>query len=156
MLAALAVGISAAEGLLPAAAFMPPGARIGLSNIVTMYTVKELSVYNALAIVVLKALFVLATRGVTAFFMSLAGGIVSTVVAAALLNKGNRKVGYIGIGVLSAAAHNTAQITVAAAITNSGVFYYLPFLLAVSAATGSVTGIILYLLIKATEKRRLE
>ncbi len=154
LLAALAVAISAAESLLPPVAFMPPGARLGLSNIITMYTAKTLSVYNALAIVLLKALFVLATRGVTAFFMSLTGGLVSTAIAAALLNRKNSRTGYIGIGVIAATAHNTAQLTVAAIITNSGVFYYLPFLITASVATGSITGVILYLLVRYSEKRR--
>ncbi|PKM63382.1 MAG: hypothetical protein CVU97_00135 [Firmicutes bacterium HGW-Firmicutes-21] len=154
LLAALAVAVSAAEGLLPSMAFMPPGAKLGLSNIVTMYTAKTLSVYNALAIVILKSLFVLVTRGATAFFMSLSGGFVSTVIAAILLNRKNGKIGYIGIGVTAAIAHNTAQLLIAAVITNDGVFYYLPFLIAASVATGSATGVILYLLITVTEKRR--
>lgn len=156
ILAALAVAISAAEGLLPALAFMPPGAKPGLSNVVTMFASKTLSVLSALTIVGVKALFVLATRGLTAFFMSLAGGVISTVLTAYLLNRKNSRLGCIGIGVLGAAAHNAAQITVAALLTNSGIFYYLPFLLAASVVTGSITGGILYLTFSFTEKRRPE
>lgn len=154
ILAALAVAISVVEGLLPTIAFMPPGAKLGLSNIVTMYTSKRLSVYNALAIVIVKALFVFATRGVTAFFMSLAGGFVSTIITAILLNKKNSKIGYIGIGVLGAAAHNVSQLGIAALITNNGVLYYLPFLIAASVVTGIVTGTILYLIFTITDKQR--
>jgi len=156
LLAALAVSISAAEGLLPAFAFMPPGAKPGLSNIVTMYASKTLSVYNALVIVVLKAFFALFTRSATAFCMSLAGGVISTLVTAYLLNRKNGRLGCIGIGVLGAAAHNTAQIAVAALITNSGIFYYLPFLLIASIVTGSITGSILHLTFSFTEKRSTE
>ena len=154
MLAALAVAISAVEGILPSFAFMPPGAKPGLSNIVTMFASKTLSVYNALMIVGVKALFVLATRGVTAFCMSLAGGVISTVLTAFLLNRKNGRLGCIGIGVIGAVAHNTSQIAVAALITNSGIFYYLPFLIAASAVTGSITGVILYLTLSFAEKRR--
>lgn len=156
MLAALAVAISAVEGLLPTFAFMPPGAKPGLSNIVTMFASKNLSVLNALIIVLLKALFVLFTRGVTAFCMSLAGGVISTLLTAYLLNRKNSKLGCIGIGVLGAAAHNTAQTAVAAVITDSGIFYYLPFLLFASVITGSITGGVLYLTFSFTEKRRAE
>lgn len=156
MLAALAVAISAVEGLLPAFAFMPPGAKPGLSNIVTMFASKALSVYNALMIVAVKALFVLATRGVTAFFMSLAGGIISTMLTAYLLNRKNGRLGCIGIGVIGAATHNASQIAVAAILTNSGIFYYLPFLIAASIVTGSITGTILYLTFTFVEKRRTE
>ena len=37
MLAALALAFSFLEGLLPPLPMMPPGAKLGLSNIVTMY-----------------------------------------------------------------------------------------------------------------------
>ncbi|MDD4164515.1 MAG: Gx transporter family protein [Eubacteriales bacterium] len=153
MLSALAVAVSAVEGLLPAAAFMPPGAKIGLSNIVTMYASKTLTVYNALAIVVVKSVFVLATRGATAFFMSFLGGAASTIITAALLNSKKSKYGTVGIGVLGAAAHNCSQLLVAVIITNEGVLYYLPFLIAASVVTGTFTGVILHLTLSITSRR---
>ncbi len=144
LLAALAIAISALEGLLPSVAFLPPGSKPGLSNVITMYTAKTFSVYNALVIVVLKAMFVLVTRGFTAFLMSLAGGVLSTLVAGLLLKRNKGKNGYIGIGVLAAVAHNTGQILIAYLLTNKGIFYYLPYLIIVSVATGSITGILLH------------
>lgn len=151
MLAVIAVAVSALEGFLPVLSFMPPGAKLGLSNIVSMYASKVLGIYYALGIVLVKSLFVLATRGVTAFFMSISGGLVSTVITAILLNKENRKTGFVGIGIIGAVTHNTAQITVAALITNSGVFYYIPFLVLASCITGFVTGVLLYILLKTVK-----
>lgn len=153
MLAALAIAISAAEGLLPAMAFLPPGAKLGLSNIVTMYASKTLSVYNALAIVIVKALFVLATRGFTAFLMSLLGGFLSTIITALLLNNKNSKNGMIGIGIIGAVVHNCSQILVAVVLTNDGILYYLPFLIVASIVTGTTTGIILFFTLKLLPRR---
>lgn len=153
MLAALAVAISVAEGLLPVMAFMPPGAKLGLSNIVTMYASKTLSVFNALVIVFIKSMFVLTTRGVTAFFMSLLGGILSTIITAIFLNRKNGKIGMIGIGIIGAVVHNLSQILVAVLLTNDGILYYLPFIITASVMTGSVTGILLYLTFSITSRR---
>ena len=59
------------EGLLPA---LPvPGAKLGLSNIVTMYALTALSLPAALGITAVKAVFAL-LRGGSAFLMSAAGG----------------------------------------------------------------------------------
>lgn len=71
LLAALALALSFLEGLLPA---LPvPGAKLGLSNIVTMYALTALSLPAALGITAVKAVFAL-LRGGSAFLMSAAGG----------------------------------------------------------------------------------
>ena len=72
--AALAIVLSALENLIPPLPMMPPGAKLGLSNIVTMFAAGTFGLIPALAIALLKALFAGATRGVTALLMSLAGG----------------------------------------------------------------------------------
>ena len=64
LLAALALALSFLEGLLPA---LPvPGAKLGLSNIVTMYALTALSLPAALGITAVKAVFAL-LRGGSAF-----------------------------------------------------------------------------------------
>ena len=72
---ALALVLSALEGLLPPMPFLPPGVKLGLSNIVTMYCLLYLGAGSAYAVVVLKSAFVFITRGATAFFMSFCGGL---------------------------------------------------------------------------------
>ena len=51
---ALALVLSALEGLLPPMPFLPPGVKLGLSNIVTMYCLLYLGAGSAYAVVVLK------------------------------------------------------------------------------------------------------
>lgn len=82
LLAALAVALSFLEGLLPVIPI--PGAKLGLSNIVIMYALTSLNLPCALALAAVKAAFAL-LRGGTAFFMSLAGGLLSTLVMAGAL-----------------------------------------------------------------------
>lgn len=78
ILCAQAIALSFLENLIPSLPFLPPGAKPGFSNIVTMFTVLTLGLPQAMCITVFKALFALMTRGATAFFMSLAGGVLST------------------------------------------------------------------------------
>ena len=78
ILCAQAIALSFLESLIPALPFLPPGAKPGFSNIVTMFAVLTFGLPQAMCITVFKALFALATRGATAFFMSLAGGVLST------------------------------------------------------------------------------
>ena len=87
LLAALALALSFLEGLLPPLPFLPPGAKLGLSNIVTMYAAGTLGLPCAVFLAVLKGGFALLTRGAVAGCMSLAGGLFSTVCMWLLLKK---------------------------------------------------------------------
>ena len=78
MLAALALAFSFLEGLLPPLPGMPPGARLGLSNIVTMYAAGSLGLPWGLGLALVKGGFALLTRGLAAGTMSLCGGLAST------------------------------------------------------------------------------
>src|SRR5699024_6514019 len=78
LLGALALVLTLLEGMLPPIPGLPPGARPGLSNIVTMFAAGSLGLPYALAIALLKGVFAFLTRGVTAGLMSLSGGLMST------------------------------------------------------------------------------
>ena len=78
LLGALALVLTLLEGMLPPIPGLPPGARPGLSNIVTMFAAGSLGLPYALAIALIKGVFAFLTRGVTAGLMSLSGGLMST------------------------------------------------------------------------------
>lgn len=90
--AAVAITLSFLEGLIPTAAFMPPGAKAGFSNIAVMFAASEFGLIPALSVTLLKSLFVFLTRGATAFFMSLAGGVLSTLVMYLLFRFRKRRI----------------------------------------------------------------
>lgn len=143
ILGAVALVLNYLEGLLPMSAFMPPGAKAGLSNIATMLAASTLGLCPALAIALIKALFAMITRGSTAFFMSLCGGVLSTATMYVLF-KLSRRTGYLVIGVISALMHNLGQLAVAAILVGNGaVLGYAPVLLISGIVTGALTGSIL-------------
>ena len=151
LLAALALALSFLEGLLPA---LPvPGAKLGLSNIVTMYALTALSLPAALGITAVKAVFAL-LRGGSAFLMSAAGGLLSTLVMALCLRLFRGKMGDIGIGIAGAVAHNAGQWLMALLVIGPAVLAYAPWLLLMALATGMVTGLTLHLLLPAIGKLR--
>lgn len=152
VLSAVALTLSYLEGLIPTVAFMPPGAKMGFSNIATMFAASSMGIVSALAITFIKALFAGITRGVTAFFMSLCGGILSTVTMY-LLFKLSKKTGYMAIGIICALVHNFGQLIVAIITAgNLSVLGYAPVLLISGTVTGAVTGTVLMAVMPALER----
>lgn len=144
LLFALAMAFSFLESLLPALPMLPPGIRLGLSNIVTMYALFVLGPVSGYTITVLKALFVLLTRGAVAAAMSAAGGIFSVTVMLLLSLLPGIKKQYLLLSVFGGAAHNIGQLVMARFIINNQyVWYYFPVLLAAGLLMGAITGMAL-------------
>ncbi len=143
ILGALALVLSFTESLLmPQVSFLPPGAKPGLSNIITMFAASTMGFGGAIYIVLIKSVFAFITRGATAFLMSLAGGIFSAAVMLLLLKF--KSFSLVGIGVASSCAHNLGQLSVSVFITGTkAILSYAPFLLLFGVATGLVTGTVL-------------
>lgn len=152
VLGALALALSFMESMLmPQVTFLPPGAKPGLSNIITMFAASSVSFGAGLYIVLIKSAFALVTRGVTAFFMSLCGGLLSFGVMLLLLKV--KSVGFVGIGVASACAHNLGQLAVSVILTGTkAIINYAPFLLLFSVLTGYVTGTVLKIVMPKLDK----
>ena len=149
LLSALAVALSFLEGLLPV---LPvPGAKLGLSNIVTMYALAVMNLPAALAVAVIKSLFAL-LRGGTAFFMSLAGGLLSTLVMAAALKWPRGRLSFLGTGILGAVAHNAAQLGVSMLLLSPSLIWYGPWLLLMALAAGTLTGLTLNIVMPALRR----
>lgn len=146
---ALAIVISTLEEWLPT---LPvPGAKPGLSNIVTMYALSSMGLPAALAVAVGKAVFAL-FRGGTAFLMSLAGGLLSTLLMALCLRLLGNRVSYIGIGVAGAVAHNMGQLGMSMLLLDTSLYYYAPWLLLMAAVAGTVTGLVLNLVMPVLQR----
>jgi len=157
MMGALAIVLSALENILiPELPFMPPGAKPGLSNVVTMFAACEYGIGATIYIIIIKALFVLITRGGTAFAMSLAGGILSGIVITVMLRLKISEVSYIGISVLAASAHNIGQLLMSMLYTGSIVMInYLPVLLLFADISGTITGVLIQVLVPKIQSATL-
>ena len=130
VLCAEAVALSYLEGLLPS--FIPlPTAKAGVSSF---------GFSCGLLITLFKALTALLTRGVTAAFLSLSGGVLSLVVMTLLFKLPEEKISFIALGVLSAFFHNLGQLIAAYFILGKYVFSLAPYLALLGTVTGAVTG----------------
>lgn len=142
LMLSLALVLSFFESMLPALPFLPVGVKLGLSNIVTMYCLFFLGAKPALAIAVLKSLFVLLTRGPTGAAMSVAGGLLSVAVMLCcrrVLSLGGRLTSIMG-----ALAHNVGQLVMASLLLRSVfAFYYLPVMILSGVLMGVLTGLLL-------------
>ena len=152
VLAALALGLSTLENLFPVTALVPvPGVKLGLANIVTVFALYRLGAPEALAILLTRCLLGgLFAGNVSAMLFSLLGGVTAMLVM--ILLKRCRALSVYGVSLGGAAAHTLGQMA-AACITlgSTMVLGYLPFLLAVSLLTGTLTGFVTALLLRATQ-----
>ena len=156
ILTALALGLSVMENLFPITAAIPlPGVKLGLANIVTLFALYELGAAPALTILVARCLLgSLFAGNASALLFSLMGGVLAMLVMIAL--KRWQKLSVFGVSIGGAAAHNIGQIG-AAVITlgDTAVLGYLPILLGVSLITGTLTGFITALLVRAMQNLHL-
>ena len=139
LLCVTAIAISFVESLFPAA--LPiPGAKIGLSNIITAIAIEDIGFTSSLSIVIIKALFAGVTRGFVSGLMSFFGGVCSMLVMYLFIRVKRGVFGYLGIGVWGALTHNFGQLALSYLLYGRAVLYYTPILMIISIITGCLTG----------------
>lgn len=149
---ALSIVISFLEMSIPSFLLLPPGSKMGFSNIVTMFVCSALGILPALSIVLAKSLFVFMIKGFTAFLMSFCGGLLSSIVVYVLFNCRTFSTRFILTGVTGALFHNMGQLLVAVALTSPCILYYAPFLIIFAIITGSITGFALKVIFPKVNK----
>ena len=119
VLTALALALSAAEGLAPLTVLFPlPGLRLGLANLVTVYALCRMDQREALLILLARCLLgALIGGNLTALAFSLSGGLLALGTMALLVRV--PALSLFGVSVAGAAAHNTGQVLAAAAVLGS-------------------------------------
>jgi len=143
LLLALATAIHTAEAFLPITVVW---FRFGFANIIGLATLYLFGFKDALFIT-LGRIFLgsLATGlfGSPAFLLSLAGGVCAIVAMGVAHRFGSRFFSEIGISLIGAVAHNTAQLVVAYLILvrNQGIFLLFPMMLLAAMATGFLNGL---------------
>ena len=145
---AICVILSYVEHSLPPIPFFPPGTKLGLSNVVVMYTLIFIGKKEAFTLAVLKGFFVFLTRGAVAGFLSLSGGLFSVLVMCATLVLLGSKSTYIILSILGAVFHNIGQLIAISVIIGSLAFLmYLPVLTISGIFAGIATAVILKFII---------
>jgi heptaprenyl diphosphate synthase len=150
LMLALSLVLTFVEYMLPPIAALPPGVKLGLSNIVTMYCLFFMGKRPAFTVVFLKSFFVFLTRGFTAFLLSFSGGVFALTIMIILLILPNLKLSYLMLSVFGAVFHNIGQIIIASLLLGTGlVIFYFPILVISGVIMGSITGTILKVLMPA-------
>ena len=154
ILTALCFSLSYLEFLLPFSMLGVPGIKVGLANICVLAALYILGLPEAAGINFVRiVLSWLIFGSFTGFLYSLAGGILSLALMTVLKKSG----GFSAVGVSAAggAAHNIAQIAVAAFLTDaSALWYYLPILLIAGTAAGAFNGIVLRIVLSRIGGRK--
>lgn len=140
LLFALAIVLSIVESMVAPLLGLPPFVKIGLANIVVMYALFVMGLRQALFLAILKALFVLLTRGVVAGWLSLCGGLTSLLVMWLLHRLFKKKVTYFILSVCGALGHNVGQLVAASFVLGDVLaMAYAPILLIFGLVMGFVT-----------------
>ncbi len=147
LLSAIALTIFMVEAQIPA--LVPiPGVKLGLANIVTVFTVFALGAKEGAAVLLVRVFLGAVFAGnFSTIFYSAAGGacaIAVTILLRKILTKSQLWVA----GCLGAVAHSIGQMAMAILLTGTpGLLVYLPVMVAVSIVTGLFTGLCAQLLI---------
>lgn len=145
LLLSLALIIWTVEATLPAPLAVP-GAKLGLANVIILWTLVSMGMGEALLVNLLRTFLgslLIGSFLSVSFFLSLAGGTASALVMGVLWTYARRWVSLLGISVTGAFFHNLVQvITAAFLIGHRGILVYLPVLLAVALPTGLLVGLV--------------
>ena len=148
LLTAIALTIFMIEAQIPAVVPIP-GVKLGLSNIVTVFTVFTLGPWDGVAVLACRIFLGAVFAGnFSTILYSAAGGFLSILVTMGL-RKVLKENQIWAAGCLWAIAHSVGQMIAAIAITRTpGLLIYLPVLVIISIFTGLFTGFCAQLLIK--------
>lgn len=145
------------ESMLPGLYFIAPGAKLGLSNIVSLILLYiggfQMAVIVLITRIIMSSMF---GGGFSAFLYSISGGILSILVMFLAKSLNLKGVTEVGISVCGAVAFNIGQLLMAAwIINNMSIFIYLPVLLYVSVGTGIFVGLAAHYMLKKLNKIKL-
>lgn len=144
-LVALAIVLSIVESTL--SPVMPvPGMKLGLANIVVMYTFLAFEKRSALVVTISKSLFVLSTRGVISCLLSLSGGLASLIFLFLVHCFTNGTLSLLLLSIIGALVHNLTQILVVTLLYNHFIaYFYIPLLIVAGVIAGTATAMLLHL-----------
>ena len=143
LLLALTIVIIMLERLLPPFPFLPPNYKLGISNIIIMFTIFTLGPKEAFTLGILKAFFNLLLRGHMSGIMSLSGGLFSILLIVIIDKVFGQSASIVSKSILGAIGHNLGQLIMAIFILGSFYFAigFAPMMLVMGVVFGIITGI---------------
>lgn len=119
---------------------LPPGVKLGLSNLVTMYCLFFLGKSSSYSLALLKSFFVFLIRGPIGAFLSLCGGLLSVSMMTLADSLKGKTFSYTALSVIGAVSHNIGQLIAARFLVNQFFIYYVPVLIISGVVMGVLTG----------------
>lgn len=159
LLLAVAIIFSYVEAMLPLSALIPlPSFKLGLANVIIMVVMWEVSLTDAAIISVLRIFIMGVIFGnPVSMWFSFGGALFSIIVLYVLKKFMYRTFSFIGVSILSAAAHNAGQVVFASVIFGVNVFFgYLPFLLFTAVFFGGVCGMVVNFIYPKIHKSKVK
>lgn len=137
------------EGMLPPLLVFAPGAKMGLSNVVTLAAIILLGYFDAFAVLIIRCLLASLFGNPFGLVYSLGGGITAYAVMALLYKFIFPHVSIIGISLAGAVVHNIIQTLIAATIVQQiSLIVILPMMLVASVIAGLFVGLVVYFLVR--------
>ena len=155
LLTAVALIIFIVEAQIPA--LVPiPGVKLGLANIITIFTVWVIGPRDAIAVLLARIFLGAVFAGnFSTIFYSLGGGALAILTTIGLKHVLQENQLWIA-GCLGAIAHSIGQMAVALLITQTyTLIIYLPVMLVCSIITGVFTGLCAQILVKRSKKWKI-
>lgn len=141
------------ESLLPPLLPFAPGAKMGLSNVVTLLALVLLSYTDAYLVLLLRCFLGSVFAGnVSSLMYSLPAGVISLTVQLLLYHFLYRFLSVMSISFAGAVVHNAVQVAVASLTVQTNLVLMLPFMLLASVIAGLFVGIVAFFVIKYLPK----
>ena len=141
------------ENLFPPLLAFAPGAKIGLSNAVTLITLVIIGVPDAFAVLVIRCVLgSLVTGNPFAIVYSLSAGLISLGIQTALYITVFPHISIMAISLSGAIVHNPVQLAIASLVAGVNMFPILPLMLAASVVAGLAVGFIAWLTVRFLPK----
>lgn len=119
-----------------------PGAKLGLSNIITLLSLKILGIRDTSIILTVRVILSSIFAGPISYLLFSAGGAYLSLICMYLASK-IKDFSLVGVSIIGAIGHNIGQLLVASIIIeNINMIGYLPFMLIASLVTGIFVGLV--------------
>lgn len=146
---AIALILSLVENMMPPLLSFAPGAKLGLSNVVSLIALVILGYSDAYIILFARVLLGAIFGGnISSIMYSLPSGLASLTLELVLYHFCIKQLSLMSISFFGASVHNIVQLSVASLVVGTNLMATLPLMLIASIIAGLFVGICSYLTIK--------
>ena len=144
----LALIMSLVENALPPLFWFAPGAKLGLSNLLSLIALFTDGVLGGYIVLIVRILLSAVFGSINSILYSLPAGLVSYTVQVVLVKLLINKLSLVSISVIGGVIHNLVQTLIATLITGVNLYSLVIYTLPAGFIAGLFVGVLAYFLIK--------